>query len=86
MDQSARFFAKRHFLYEKREKQADTLIVLINFLPVRREHYRIGVPRPGTYVPLFQSEDQTYGGRAYRSTARSGRKESPGMMSQTAWS
>lgn len=47
----------------KGKKQADTLIVLINFLPVRREHYRIGVPRPGTYVPLFQSEDQTYGGQ-----------------------
>jgi len=47
----------------KGKKQADTLIVLINFLPVRREHYRIGVPQPGDYVPLFQSEEETYGGQ-----------------------
>ncbi|GIO31194.1 1,4-alpha-glucan branching enzyme [Paenibacillus albilobatus] len=46
----------------KGKKQSDTLIVLINFLPVRRERYRIGVPRSGSYVPVFQSEHEMYGG------------------------
>nr|WP_213650650.1 1,4-alpha-glucan branching protein GlgB [Paenibacillus sp. J23TS9] len=47
----------------KGKKAGDTLIVLINFLPVERRQYRIGVPRPGKYVPVFQSEDERYGGR-----------------------
>ncbi|MEC0239579.1 1,4-alpha-glucan branching protein GlgB [Paenibacillus dokdonensis] len=47
----------------KGKKAGDTLIVLINFLPEERRQYRIGVPRPGKYVPVFQSEDERYGGQ-----------------------
>ncbi|MCJ8012504.1 1,4-alpha-glucan branching protein GlgB [Paenibacillus sp. KQZ6P-2] len=47
----------------KGKKVKDMLIVLINFLPVARKHYRIGVPRAGRYVPVFQSEEQKYGGQ-----------------------
>lgn len=47
----------------KGKKASDTLIILINFLPVERRQYRIGVPRPGKYMPVFQSEDERYGGQ-----------------------
>ncbi|MWV42316.1 1,4-alpha-glucan branching protein GlgB [Paenibacillus sp. HJL G12] len=47
----------------KGKKVGDTLIILINFLPTEREHYRIGVPRAGSYAPVFQSEDKKYGGQ-----------------------
>ncbi|WP_136606988.1 1,4-alpha-glucan branching protein GlgB [Paenibacillus dokdonensis] len=47
----------------KGKKAGDTLIVLINFLPVERRQYRIGVPRSGKYVPVFQSEEERYGGQ-----------------------
>jgi 1,4-alpha-glucan branching enzyme len=29
---------------------------------VERRHYRIGVPRPGTYEEIFSSESREYGG------------------------
>ncbi|MED5018074.1 1,4-alpha-glucan branching protein GlgB [Paenibacillus chibensis] len=45
------------------KRAGDTLIILINFLPVERQCYRIGVPRAGKYVPVFQSEDEQYGGQ-----------------------
>ncbi|MGN7357074.1 1,4-alpha-glucan branching protein GlgB [Paenibacillus sp. SAF-054] len=50
--------------YMRKGKRAgDTLLVLINFLPVERQQYRIGVPRSGSYMPIFQSEDAKYGGQ-----------------------
>lgn len=47
----------------KGKKVSDTLIIIINFLPCERKNYRIGVPRAGIYVPLFQSEAEKYGGQ-----------------------
>ncbi|MDR0267597.1 1,4-alpha-glucan branching protein GlgB [Paenibacillus sp.] len=47
----------------KGKKASDALVILINFLPVERIHYRIGVPRAGSYAPLFQSEAEKYGGQ-----------------------
>lgn len=44
------------------KKPVDTLLVVINFQPVERKHYRIGVPRPGTYEEIFSSELEAFGG------------------------
>lgn len=44
------------------KKPADTLIIVINFQPVERKQYRIGVPRAGTYEEVFSSENVEYGG------------------------
>jgi 1,4-alpha-glucan branching enzyme len=44
------------------EKPEDELLVLCNFTPVPREGYRIGVPRPGRYVELLNSDAEVYGG------------------------
>ncbi|MEG6615656.1 1,4-alpha-glucan branching protein GlgB [Peptococcaceae bacterium 1198_IL3148] len=40
----------------------DYLIVICNFTPVVREKYRIGVPEPGTYIEVFNSDLEVYGG------------------------
>ena len=35
---------------------------MVNFTPVRRDGYRIGVPRPGVYRELLNSDDARFGG------------------------
>jgi len=40
----------------------DFVIVVCNFTPVVREHYRIGVPRAGAYRELINSDQEIYGG------------------------
>ncbi len=40
----------------------DTTIVVLNFTPVPRFHYRIGVPGSGTYEEVFNSDNQKYWG------------------------
>lgn len=46
----------------KGRRASDLLLIIINFQPVQRESYRIGVPRAGTYVELFNSNEESYGG------------------------
>ncbi|MCB1841723.1 MAG: alpha amylase C-terminal domain-containing protein, partial [Halioglobus sp.] len=38
------------------------LLVILNFTPVVRENYRIGVPEAGTYREIFNSDSRYYGG------------------------
>ena len=40
----------------------DVLLVALNFTPVPREHYRIGVPIPGLWTELLNSDSKLYGG------------------------
>lgn len=40
----------------------DHLVIVVNFTPVPRRHYRIGVPRWGYYRELLNSDAQIYGG------------------------
>ncbi len=47
--------------YRRKCKNED-LIVILNFTPVPREDYRIGVPNPGSYTELFNSDSTYYGG------------------------
>ena len=44
------------------QNKNETLIVLCNFTPVARDHYCIGVSQPGTYIELFNSDSERYGG------------------------
>jgi len=44
------------------DKKGENNISLINFSPVMREHYRIGVPDDGTYTEVFNSDRTEYGG------------------------
>ena len=44
------------------DKKGNELIVLINFAPVTRRRYRIGVPKRGVYTEVFNSDLPEYGG------------------------
>jgi 1,4-alpha-glucan branching enzyme len=40
----------------------DFLLFVCNFTPVKREHYRVGVPQPGFYREILNSDSEVYGG------------------------
>jgi 1,4-alpha-glucan branching enzyme len=44
----------------------DELAVLLNFTPVPRPGYRLGVPRAGVYHVVLDSDAPAYGGAGYR--------------------
>ena len=46
----------------RRKGDNQELIVVLNFTPVVRENYRIGVPEAGTYRELFNSDSVLYDG------------------------
>jgi 1,4-alpha-glucan branching enzyme len=46
----------------KAENPKDYLIIVLNFTPVVREDYRIGVPENKTYEIVFNSDSEFYGG------------------------
>ncbi|MDD5331015.1 MAG: 1,4-alpha-glucan branching enzyme, partial [Sulfuricella sp.] len=45
-----------------RKADEDFLAVVVNLTPVPRLGYRIGVPRPGRYREIFNSDSEYYGG------------------------
>ncbi len=46
----------------RRKNTSEDLIIVLNFTPVPREYYRIGVPAEGTYIEIFNSDSNYYGG------------------------
>lgn len=49
--------------YVRKGKQPqDLLLVLLNFQPEERVGYRVGVPLPGRYELVFNSDDESFGG------------------------
>ena len=48
--------------FRRIDRKGKELIAVVNFTPVLRENYRLGVPKAGTYVPVFCSDDLKYGG------------------------
>jgi len=41
---------------------ADHVVVVVNFTPIVRYNYRIGMPSLGPYIEIFNSDDTRYGG------------------------
>jgi 1,4-alpha-glucan branching enzyme len=54
--------AEQSVLSYVRRAGAAWLIVVLSFTPVPREHYCIGVPAPGRYQVIFNSDSSWYGG------------------------
>jgi 1,4-alpha-glucan branching enzyme len=52
-----------------RRDGADIAIVVMNFTPVPREDYRIGVPLPGRYMEKLSSDDLRFGGSEFETLA-----------------
>ncbi len=49
--------------FERRGRQpGDHVVVIVNFTPVVRTDYRIGMPSAGPYREIFNSDDRRYGG------------------------
>jgi 1,4-alpha-glucan branching enzyme len=48
--------------YLRRARNGDFVVVVLNFTPVVRENYRIGVPEGGGYGEVFNSDSVYYGG------------------------
>ncbi len=46
----------------RRKTDNDELIIVLNFTPVVRENYRIGVPSEGNYTEIFNSDSNFYNG------------------------
>lgn len=49
----------------KGETNKETLIVILNLTPAPREDYRIGVPLPGVWKVVFNSDNGAFGGSDY---------------------
>ena len=49
----------------KGEKDTDTLLVVCNFSGVERKGYRVGVPYPGKYKEILNSDAKKFGGDGF---------------------
>ncbi len=50
------------FMRKSLEDEKDTLVFICNFTPVVRQDYRVGVPLPGVYRELINSDSALFGG------------------------
>ncbi len=48
--------------YFRKAKTGDTLLVAVNLTPVPRHSYRVGVPGPGRWAEILNTDAGTYGG------------------------
>jgi 1,4-alpha-glucan branching enzyme len=55
--------------YRKGEKENDIVIFVCNFTPVPLMEHRIGVPQPGVYHEIINSDDSKYGGSGILNTS-----------------
>ncbi|HEX2715517.1 MAG TPA: 1,4-alpha-glucan branching protein GlgB [Candidatus Acidoferrales bacterium] len=49
-------------LIRRAKRPEDFVVVVANFTPVAREGYRVGVPEPGFYAELLNTDGAAYGG------------------------
>jgi 1,4-alpha-glucan branching enzyme len=52
-------------LKRKGRTEEDSLIIVCNFTPVPRHNYRVGVPRPGFWREILNSDAEEYGGSGH---------------------
>ena len=52
------------------ENGSQKLIILLNFTPSPRDNYRIGVPGPGNYELILNTDQKVFGGSNYETAAR----------------
>jgi 1,4-alpha-glucan branching enzyme len=49
----------------KSHESADSIVAVGNFTPVQREGYRVGVPHPGYWKEILNTDAKEYGGQGY---------------------
>jgi 1,4-alpha-glucan branching enzyme len=60
-----------------RRSGGDHLVVVLNFTPVPREHYRVGAPAAGRYVRRLSSDEARFGGSGYPSAETTDTEPAP---------
>jgi 1,4-alpha-glucan branching enzyme len=69
-----------HSVISFRRRNGDAeLIVVLNFTPVPREGYRLGVPSPGHYVEVLNSDSEYYGGSNIGNASGASSEGTPAM-------
>lgn len=59
----------------RRDTKGKMIMVVCNFNPIERVDYQMGVPNPGTYKELLNSDDVKYGGGGVHNPAKRTRKK-----------
>jgi 1,4-alpha-glucan branching enzyme len=54
--------AQNIIVFIRTDKNDNSVIVLQNFAPVKREEYRFGIPEKGAYKEFFNSDSAAFGG------------------------
>ena len=55
-------YAQSAVSYRRIDRSGNEVIVVLNFTPVDRENFLVGVPCAGTYEEILASDDERYGG------------------------
>ncbi|PTN12762.1 1,4-alpha-glucan branching protein GlgB [Nitrosomonas aestuarii] len=65
--------------YLRKSNDGQFVVVILNFTPVPRENYRIGVPAEGIYQEIFNSDSVYYGGSNLGNAGRISASHEPWM-------
>lgn len=71
------------FAWLRWNAMGEPLLIAANMTPIPREHYRLGVPRPGGWKEIFNSDAECYGGSNLGNLGRLTADDSP-LHGQTA--
>ena len=61
--------------FRRRSRSGKELVVICNFCPVVREHYRVGLPKSGWYVPVLNTDESRFGGYGFLAQPQKAEKE-----------
>ena len=60
--------------FRRIDRQGREILVICNFCPVLREHYRLGLPKPYYYEPVLCTDDKEFGGYGFQPETVKGEK------------
>ena len=63
--------------FRRIDRKGKEIIAVCNFVPVRREKYRIGVPQKGNYKIVFNTDEKEFGGEGLVKTKTYKAEEKP---------
>jgi 1,4-alpha-glucan branching enzyme len=60
------------YLRQSKPDSSDALLIVFNFTPEVRHDYRVGVPTPGSWKSILNTDDTTFGGSNVAATGAGG--------------